>query len=69
MNYREALISVRYDYLPNNFNQWNLSDRDGWTVAHVAALLGHLPPSFNQWNLADKNGVTVGDLFIKNCLR
>lgn len=45
--------------LPPGFDQWDLADEDGWTVAHEAAQYGHLPPGFDQWGLANKDGWTV----------
>lgn len=48
--------------LPPDFNQWDLADKNGWTVAHVVAEHGILPPDFNQWSLKGKDGRTVADI-------
>jgi hypothetical protein len=45
--------------LPDGFDQWELANSKGRTVAHVAACYGHLPADFNRWELADKRGWTV----------
>ena len=45
--------------LPDGFDQWELANSKGRTVAHVAACYGHLPPSFDRWDLADSRGWTV----------
>ena len=51
--------AAREGALPPDFDGWDLADKDGWTVAHKAAIFGHLPPGFDGWDLADKNGWTV----------
>jgi hypothetical protein len=48
--------------LPDNFDQWDLADHNGTTVAHIAAAYGHLPDDFSQWDLVNNNGVTVAEL-------
>jgi hypothetical protein len=45
--------------LPDDFNDWDLANKEGWTVAHAAASEGWLPKGFNQWELADCDGWTV----------
>jgi hypothetical protein len=45
--------------LPVNFNQWELADKYGWSVAHAATENGSLPESFDQWELANVFGLTV----------
>jgi hypothetical protein len=45
--------------MPDNFDRWELADKDGWTVAHEAASLGKLPPGFSRLDLADNKGRTV----------
>ena len=45
--------------LPEGFDRWELRDKEGNTVAHVAAEHGHLPKDFNQWELADEDDWTV----------
>jgi hypothetical protein len=53
--------------LPVGFNQWNLTNEHGWSVAHVAAYCGHLPDDFNQWDLVDNNGTTVAHVATEQC--
>ena len=48
--------------LPPDFDQWDLADEGGMTVAHTAAKSGHLPPDFDRWDLADKRGQTVREV-------
>jgi hypothetical protein len=45
--------------LPENFNDWAIADKHGWTIAHEAAHYGHLPKDFSQWTLSDENGLTI----------
>jgi hypothetical protein len=45
--------------LPPGFSQWSLRDKNGMTVAHMAAKKGKLPPGFELWDIADNNGRTV----------
>lgn len=45
--------------LPKGFKDWAEADKNGWSVAHVAAYNGHLPPDFDQWGICDKDGWTV----------
>jgi hypothetical protein len=51
--------------LPPGFDDWELADDSGWTVAHAAALHGALPPGFDKWDLVDKNGVSVREVHEK----
>jgi hypothetical protein len=57
--YNQYVELVMEGTLPSDFNQWELADLSGWTVAHTAAKHGTFPASFSQWGLADKNGWTV----------
>jgi hypothetical protein len=50
--------------LPKDFNDWDLTDSHGRTIAHKVAGAGHLPKNFGKddpllWALADKQGWTV----------
>jgi len=54
-----AMEAAQLGHLPADFDQWDLANRSGRTVAHSAAFCGHLPADFDQWDLADNNGVTV----------
>ena len=49
--------------LPEDFDQWDLADKNGDTVAHLAAGLGLLPENFDQWGLVNMDGVTVRDVY------
>lgn len=57
--YEEAIELAKYGHLPADFDKWDLADRDGWTVAHVAAACGHLPADFDKWDITDGRGWTV----------
>ena len=58
--YEEVIEHVKiYGCLPEGFNQWDLVDGDGWTVAHNLARHGNLPKGFNQWELKSRRGKTV----------
>jgi hypothetical protein len=54
--------------LPEDFDQWDLSNDEGWTIAHEAASYHRLPANFNQWGLADKEGWTVAHTASDGCL-
>jgi hypothetical protein len=47
--------------VPPDFDQWEdlKIDRNGTTIAHLAAQYGCLPPDFNSWYLRDNRGWTV----------
>ncbi len=47
------------DTFPKSFDQWELADENGWTVAHIAAVTNHLPEDFSLWSLASNTGWTV----------
>lgn len=53
--------------LPKGFKDWAKADKNGWSVAHVAAYNGHLPPDFKDWSLADELGWTVAHSAAYNC--
>jgi hypothetical protein len=59
--YDEYEKLAKVGMLPADFDQWQLADMQGWTVAHIAALYRHLPDNFKQWGLAsaDNDGWTV----------
>ena len=61
-DFYSAYDDARSGYLPADFDQWDLADEDGMTVAHTAAKSGHLPPDFDRWDLADKRGQTVREV-------
>ena len=55
-----------YNYMINNhgkfpdgFDQWDLKDEYGCTIAHIAAYHDYLPKDFNQWDLINDDGWTV----------
>jgi hypothetical protein len=60
-SYDEAkkLLILNGINFPPDFDQWELAEANGRTIAHRAARYGLLPVSFNQWDLADKDGWTV----------
>jgi hypothetical protein len=45
--------------LPKGFSDWHLAYRNGWTIAHAAAVHGKLPKGFDRWDLKDGKGVAV----------
>ena len=45
--------------LAQDFDQWDLKNPDGWSVAHEAARTEHLPPDFTRWEIRDADGWTV----------
>jgi hypothetical protein len=57
--YNKYAILAEAGALPANFDQWGLTDTDGYTVAHRAAQYGYLPDNFDQWDLASNLGRTV----------
>lgn len=62
LTFKEAVEMVRSEELPSDFDQWALADKDGTTVAHMAALFGTLPEGFDHWDLATAGGQTVREL-------
>ena len=52
--------AARERTLPPSFDRWDISDKEGRTVAHVAAGNGSLPPDFDRWDISDHYGWTVG---------
>ena len=62
----ELLEMIIKNTLPEDFDQWDICDENGWTIAHTCATVGQLPTSFNQWALADNNGRTVAHVAAHN---
>jgi hypothetical protein len=58
----EYIEQVIAGTLPVDFEQWGLTGKHGWTVAHAAAYHGHLPVGFNQWGLSDNKRGTVAHM-------
>jgi hypothetical protein len=54
--------------LPEDFEEWELLDEYGDTVAHVAAKSGALPEGFNRWDLMNHEGETVAHVAAKTRL-
>ena len=65
----QLYAQARAGTLPADFDQWELADADGWTVAHAAARFGRLPADFDQWELADASGWTVAQVAQAAALR
>jgi hypothetical protein len=55
MSYHEYAELAIYGNLPIGFNQWDLADENGWTVAEGS----YLPADFDRWELANNKGWTV----------
>ncbi len=55
----ELFKQAREGTLQPEFDQWGISDEEGWSVAHVAAYYDNLPPEFDQWDLVDDDGWSV----------
>lgn len=57
---------IEQGHLPSEFNEWEISDENGWSIAHLAAKAGLLPEYFNDWHISDKDGWTVAHEAAKN---
>lgn len=55
----DVLAIARESGFPDGFDQWELCDESGWTVAHEAAKADNLSDDFSRWDMMDKNGKTV----------
>lgn len=42
-----------------SLSEWEVSDDDGWSLAHKAAIMGALPLDFDYWDIEDDRGYTV----------
>lgn len=62
IGYTVAHFAAQGDFLPDDFDQWDLADPEGWTVAHEAVSHGTLPRNFNRWDLTACNGETVANI-------
>jgi len=45
--------------LPEDFDEWYLSNKFGSTIAHAAAMHNHLPKGFSDWGLSNNTGWSV----------
>lgn len=59
-----AHLAATYGQLPADFDQWELLDSNGNTVAHNLAKSwdGQFPDDFEKWDLLDGQGKTVGEV-------
>lgn len=61
--YKELIDNNR---LPEHFNQWLMTDKNGSTIAHYAADYGNLPENWTiekeLWLLVDNNGNTIAHI-------
>jgi hypothetical protein len=46
-------------HFSKNFALWDMTDNNGWSVAHEAAMNERLPWGFSLWDLAESSGRTV----------
>jgi hypothetical protein len=59
MDYALACADAESGDLHVGFDQWDMSDEEGWSVAHHAVMCGPLPDDFNGWAIHDLHGWTV----------
>ena len=55
-------FKAKNGYLPENFDDWKITNQHGATLAHVAAKYGMLPPTFDQWQLKNHWGESVAHI-------
>ena len=62
----ELLEMIEHNTLPEDFDQWDICDENGWSVAHIyTATYGQLPEGFNQWDLTTSvDDITVAHVAI-----
>lgn len=67
------IIHKNFDYyselaeknkLPDNFSNFSLAGKDGYSIAHVLAANGHLPEGFKDFHLSTVDGLTVAHLHV-----
>lgn len=70
--YNETLAhyAALFHWLPKEFDQWNLKDNSGRTVAHSLAEYlkddQSFPPNFHQWGLLNRYNRTVFECLATN---
>ena len=59
LGYVTLKTMVLSNTLPSNFVNYALADKNGRSLAHIAAAIGALPNWFRDYHISDKNGWTV----------
>jgi hypothetical protein len=59
INYTYTEAENELSQLSDDFNQWELANEEGPTIAHKVIRCRPLPEHFSQWHLASKDGWTV----------
>lgn len=60
-------VAARYLVLPSTFDQWDIRDKNGWSVAHVTASYdSHRTHYGLPWDLRGPNGITVAHVAARN---
>lgn len=55
----DFLINARF---PADFDGWDLTGGNEWTIAHRAAARGLLPKGFTGWDISDNHGFTIAHM-------
>lgn len=69
MRYEEAAWMIKHNNLPEDFDQWEMANATGWTIAHEVAYFygaSKFPAGFQYWGLKTDWGKTVAGVAIEN---
>ena len=65
--YDKIVKFLKTNTMPDDFEEWSISNLRGWTIAHEAARINKLPDDFNQWDLmAPENNWSVAHVAAKH---
>lgn len=59
MSYESIITSLQYSNRKPSNRDWEVSEDDGWSVAHFWVQHHLMPADFPYWELADQDGWTV----------
>lgn len=54
-----AHLCAQLGNLPDDYNDWWITNFQGKTVAAAAAESGHIPENFHFWNIQGRNGIII----------
>ena len=59
-SYEEDVDYMRiHERFPDGFNQWDLRNNNGWSVAFITAFRNRLPKGFDRWEIKESNNETI----------
>ena len=65
LTHQEAELAILQDRLPEDFDQWSLTDHARSSLPHLFVVChGRLPKNFSDWGYKDRHGQTIAETYL-----